>query len=77
MDNLAKAGIGCGCLPAALLTLASAACFVLVAVGAVNYSEEDTVMITGAMLGAGAILFSVPGAILIIAASMQAKNSRR
>jgi hypothetical protein len=53
-------------LPAALLGLAAVACFVLVAVGAINYSEEDTVMIVGAALIAGAVGFAVLGAAIIV-----------
>ena len=50
MHVTTKVGIGCGCVPAALLALAAVVCFVLVGAGAINYSEENTVMIVGAVL---------------------------
>lgn len=71
MNNLTKVGIGCGCLPSLLLVLAGSACFVFVAAGFVNYSEEDTAMIIGGLLAAGGFFFALPGIVLLIAGFMQ------
>ncbi len=76
MNRLITIGAGCGCLPAVLLMLASVACFVLVGVGAINYSEEDTAMIVGGVLAVCAFLVAIPGVVLLVAGFVQSRQGR-
>jgi len=75
MSKLTWAGIGCGCLPALLLLLGCAVCFVLVAVGAINYSEEDTVMIVGAVLLVFGTFFGSVGSVLVLVGFLRSRGT--